>query len=98
LNLRQQRWLELLKDYTLDIKYHPRKANVVADALSRKSKGMPASLLTDETYPVRELEKLQIEIIPPGEQIHLAASQVTSTIEDKVKAGQPDDPEFVKII
>ncbi|KAA3461200.1 reverse transcriptase [Gossypium australe] len=37
LNLRQRRWLELLKDYELVIDCHPRKANVVADALSRKS-------------------------------------------------------------
>ncbi|KAA3487906.1 DNA/RNA polymerases superfamily protein [Gossypium australe] len=37
LNLRQRRWLELLKDYKLVIDYHPGKANVVADALSRKS-------------------------------------------------------------
>ena len=36
LNLRQRRWLELLKDYELVIDYHPGKANVVADALSRK--------------------------------------------------------------
>jgi hypothetical protein len=34
LNLRQRRWLELIKDYDLGINYHPRKANVVADALS----------------------------------------------------------------
>ena len=46
LNLRQRRWLEPLKDYTLDIKYHPSKANVVAEALSRKPKGMIASLFT----------------------------------------------------
>ncbi|XP_070050542.1 uncharacterized protein, partial [Nicotiana tomentosiformis] len=39
LNLRQRRWLELLKDYDIDILYHPGKANVVADALSRKSMG-----------------------------------------------------------
>jgi ribonuclease HI len=37
LNMRQRRWLELVKDYDLEIHYHPGKANVVADALSRKS-------------------------------------------------------------
>jgi hypothetical protein len=37
LNLRQQRWLELIKDYDLGINYHPSKANVVADVPSRRS-------------------------------------------------------------
>ena len=37
LNMRQRRWLELIKDYNLEVHYHPRKANVVADALSWKS-------------------------------------------------------------
>jgi hypothetical protein len=36
--MRQQRWVELIKDYDCIIDYHPRKANVVADALSRKDK------------------------------------------------------------
>ena len=35
--MRQRRWLELIKDYNLEVHYHPGKANVVADALSRKS-------------------------------------------------------------
>jgi hypothetical protein len=35
--MRQKRWLELIKDYDLAIHYHPGKANVVADALSRKA-------------------------------------------------------------
>jgi hypothetical protein len=35
LNMRQRRWLELIKDYDCEINYHPSKANVVADALSR---------------------------------------------------------------
>ena len=37
LNMRQQRWLELIKDYELEIRYHPGKANMVEYALSRKS-------------------------------------------------------------
>nr|GEX40326.1 putative reverse transcriptase domain-containing protein [Tanacetum cinerariifolium] len=41
LNMRQQRWLELLSDYDCEIRYHPRKVNVVADALSRKVRIKP---------------------------------------------------------
>jgi len=37
LNMRQRRWLELIKDHNLQVHYHPGKANVVVDALSRKS-------------------------------------------------------------
>ncbi|GKE81423.1 putative reverse transcriptase domain-containing protein [Tanacetum coccineum] len=41
LNLRQRRWIELLSDYDCEIQYHPEKANVVADALSRKGRERP---------------------------------------------------------
>ncbi|GJS89035.1 putative reverse transcriptase domain-containing protein [Tanacetum coccineum] len=41
LNMRQRRWLELLSDYDCDIRYHPGKANVVADALSMKERDQP---------------------------------------------------------
>jgi hypothetical protein len=37
LNMRQIRWLEMIKDYEQEVHYHPGKANVVADALSRKA-------------------------------------------------------------
>ena len=46
LNMRQQRLLELVKDYDCSINYHPSKANVVADALSRKLSSFSAALLT----------------------------------------------------
>ena len=37
MNMRQQRWLELVKDYDIEILYHHGKANIMADALSRKT-------------------------------------------------------------
>jgi len=45
LNMRQRRWLELLKDYDFGLNYHPGKANVVADALSRKTLHMSAMMV-----------------------------------------------------
>jgi hypothetical protein len=41
LNMRQRRWLELLSVYDYEMRYHPRKANVVADVLSRKERLKP---------------------------------------------------------
>ena len=48
LNLRQKRWLELISDYDCSIEYHPSKANVVVDALSRKSLEQLACMLTTQ--------------------------------------------------
>ena len=48
LNMRQRRWMEFLEDYDFTLHYHPGKANVVADALSRKSRGALASIASRE--------------------------------------------------
>jgi hypothetical protein len=63
LNLRQRRWLELIKDYDLGINYHPGKANVVADALSHRSH---VSQLVVDHMPFElceEFDKLHLRII-----------------------------------
>jgi hypothetical protein len=63
LNLRQRRWLELIKDYDLGINYHPRKANVVADALNRRSH---VSQLVVDIMPFElceEFDKLNLRIV-----------------------------------
>ena len=48
LNMRQCRWMEFLEDYDFTLHYHPSKANVVADALNRKSRGALASIVSWE--------------------------------------------------
>jgi len=97
LNMRQRRWLELLKDYDMEVKYHSGKANVVVDALSRKSTRSVACLCTQEKRLLEELDRLQIEVVLPGNQSHLATLQTSSSLVDRIKQQQKDYPELMKI-
>ncbi|MCI89586.1 hypothetical protein A2U01_0110875, partial [Trifolium medium] len=57
--MRQRRWLEFLKDYDFELSYHPGKANVVADALSRKSLHV-SSLMAKELELIENFRDLSL--------------------------------------
>jgi hypothetical protein len=78
LNLRQHQWLELIKDYDLGINYHPEKANVIEDALSRKK-------YCNATFAKRMQPELRREI----EYLNLGMvneSKVTMEVEPTLEA------------
>ena len=69
--MRQRRWLEPIKDYELEIHYHPGKANVVADALSRKAFCHCLTMKTSDITLCQEMEKLNPGMIQHGTLNHL---------------------------
>jgi ribonuclease HI len=88
LNLRQRRWLELIKDYDLGINYHPAKANVVADALSQRSH---ASQLVVDSMPFElceEFDKLNLSIVTNTEAMEM---EVGSSLLQEIQRGQLED-------
>jgi hypothetical protein len=88
----------LIKDYALDIQYHPRKANVVADALSRKSQ---ANMLVARLMPQElcwEMTQLNLGIATQSENMTL---EIESNLEQEITKGQLNDEnikEYKKLI
>jgi hypothetical protein len=94
LNLRQRRWLELIKDYDLEIRYHPGKANLVTDALSRKEHvhlAVVAQLL-DEI--VENFRRLNLGIVTYIKGVTINAEP---TLEQEIRKGQIGDAKTQEI-
>ncbi|KAK1651748.1 hypothetical protein QYE76_069553, partial [Lolium multiflorum] len=98
LNMRQKRWLELIKDYDLTINYTPGKANVVADALSRKSTGGVEQEISPELR--KEISQAQIQLWEKEAHEGLSALQVADelnvNLKNEIMMGQLDDPFIVE--
>nr|GEZ29808.1 retrovirus-related Pol polyprotein from transposon 17.6 [Tanacetum cinerariifolium] len=80
LNMRQRRWIELLSDYECDIKYHPGKANVVADALIRKERLKPRRTEVGESQLIwtEFVQEMTEKIIQIKERLKMARSRQKS--------------------
>ena len=83
--MRQHRWLELIKDYDLSIHYHPGKANVVVDALSRS--GVPKVALP----LIADLDRLGIALCYVGTASEEARMLIQSSLMERVHAAQQQD-------
>nr|GEY69283.1 retrotransposable element Tf2 [Tanacetum cinerariifolium] len=92
LNMRQRHWLELIKEYDTNIQYHPGKANVVADALSRKS-GMLANLQIEPEI-IKDLERMDIKLCIRGTKGYWACLKIKPNLILRIKKAQKEDAEL----
>jgi hypothetical protein len=94
LNMRHRRWLELIKDYELEIHYHLGKANVVADTLSRKSQ---VNMMAAHPMPyelAKELDRLSLRFLNNTQGVTV---ELEPTLERDIKDGQKDDEKINEI-
>jgi hypothetical protein len=94
LNMRQRRWLELIKDYELEIHYHPGKANVVADALSRRSQ---VNLMVARPMPyelAKEFDRLSLGFLNNTRGVTI---ELEPTLEREIKEAQKNDEKISEI-
>jgi hypothetical protein len=92
--MRQRRWLELIKDYELEIHYHPGKANVVADALSRKSQ---VNMLAAHPMPyelAKEFDRSSLGFLNNTQGVTI---ELEPTLEQDIRKGQKDDEKINEI-
>jgi len=96
--LHQPRWLELLNDYDLQILHHPGKANVIADALSRKTHHIMSLMRVFKLEITQDLERLGIDLVLSSMmESYLNRPTVQPTLLDKIKSARVDDQEMERI-
>ncbi|GKB68502.1 retrotransposon protein, putative, ty3-gypsy subclass [Tanacetum coccineum] len=97
LNMMQRRWLELLKDYDANIQYHPGKANVVVDALSRKNFGI-ISCLKIQPEIIKDLELMEVELVIRGSEGYIASLKIKPNLILRINEAQKEDGELWSMV
>ena len=97
LNMRQGRWLELLKDYDFSLKYQPGKANVVADALIRKTLHM-STMMVKEFELLEQFRDLSLVCELSPQSVQLGMLKINSDFLDSIKEAQKIDVKFVDLM
>nr|XP_009790588.1 PREDICTED: uncharacterized protein LOC104238028 [Nicotiana sylvestris] len=100
LNLHQRRWLKLLKDYDVDILYHPRKANFVVDALNRRSMGNLAHVEADKRTMMKEVHRLAnlgVRLLDSEDGEVVLQNSAESSLVVEVKEKQFSDPYLLQL-
>lgn len=82
LHMRQLRWLEIVANFYLDIQNHPKKANIVPNALSRKPMAM---YQTRQKEIIGDIERLELEVVLPGLTVQFMELQFRFTLIDRIK-------------
>ncbi|RVW88173.1 Transposon Ty3-G Gag-Pol polyprotein [Vitis vinifera] len=98
LNMRQKRWIEILKDYDCIIQYHPGKANAVADALSRKFVGSLAAIIGCQRQLLEDLRSLQVHMRVLDSGALVANFRVQPDLVGRIKALQKNDLNLVQLM
>jgi hypothetical protein len=90
LNMRQRRWMEFLKDYDFTLLYHPGKANVVADALSRKAIHV-STMMAKELELIEKFRDLNLDVKLSKGKIFLGMIKVSSGLMEDIRQQQAND-------
>ena len=92
--MRQRRWLELLKNYDCDILYRPGKANVVSNALNRKSIGMVSYMMVQEWNLMEKFSEMSLRV-EPSDDCLIASLRIEPSLVDQIRQAQRQDPDFM---